>query len=392
MLTTILTGPWDFTHSLWVGGRFDGFRLGKFIGLQEAGTRQWAQSVWEMPAIGPAAIGISGTAGPDLLVSGIESDSLAGLGGNDTLIGSGGNDTLNGGGGLDSMAGGTGNDLYLVDSPSDIVVEGLNEGIDTVRFTGFNFVLPANVENMISNAPYGGLMVGNDLNNVMTGSRHNDWIVGAGGADRMKGGLGNDIYFVESRGDLVIENANAGWDAVYTDLRSYVLPSNVEELQGIAATGMRLTGNDLDNWISGDRGDDTLVGGAGRDGFAGLGGNDQLSGGTGTDFFQFWSPLGPGNVDTITDFDPLGEEFDLWRNGDGMFSALANTGYLDSWAFKVIGPGGSAVDSNDRILYNQSLGKLYYDADGSGAGAMVEFAILSNQPVLTATNFWVFDT
>lgn len=368
---------------------FDWFSITGQANLGEVAVQQWSHLVWAPLQGNPLAIIIPGTSGPDRLVSGI--GSLSGLAGDDTLIGGGGNDTLNGGSGTDSMEGGTGNDLYLVDSPSDIVVEALAGGVDTVRFTGFNFVLPANVENLISDAPYGGLMVGNELANVMTGSIHNDWIVGAGGADRMKGGLGNDLYFVEGRGDLVVENANAGWDAVYTDMRNYVLPVNVEELQGIAEADQRLTGNDLENWITGDRGNDTLVGGGGRDGLAGFGGNDVLTGGTGTDYFQFWETLGPNNIDTITDFSPLGEEMDLWRNGSGMFNALANTGYLDAWAFKVIGPGGSAEDSNDRILYNQSLGKLYYDADGSGSGAMVQFAYLPNRPVLTATSFWVFD-
>ena len=47
------------------------------------------------------------------------------------------------------------------------------------------------------------------------------------------------------------------------------------------------------------------------------------------------------------------------------------------------------LDADDRILYDASTGKLYFDADGSGAGAAVQFAILSGSPALNASDFTV---
>jgi Ca2+-binding RTX toxin-like protein len=41
------------------------------------------------------------------------------------------------------------------------------------------------------------------------------------------------------------------------------------------------------------------------------------------------------------------------------------------------------------VIYNTSTGQLYYDADGSGAGASQLIATLSGAPGLTATDIAV---
>jgi Ca2+-binding RTX toxin-like protein len=45
------------------------------------------------------------------------------------------------------------------------------------------------------------------------------------------------------------------------------------------------------------------------------------------------------------------------------------------------------LDSNDRLIYDQTTGKLYYDADGSGLGAAVQIATLSNLAALHHDDF-----
>ena len=40
--------------------------------------------------------------------------------------------------------------------------------------------------------------------------------------------------------------------------------------------------------------------------------------------------------------------------------------------------GTKAHDANDRIIYNQATGALYYDSDGTGSHAQVQFATISN--------------
>jgi len=64
---------------------------------------------------------VTGLGTADSLTGSYGDDSLDGANGNDTLVGLDGNDTLQGGTGTDSMVGGLGDDLYFVDSASDIV-------------------------------------------------------------------------------------------------------------------------------------------------------------------------------------------------------------------------------------------------------------------------------
>ena len=49
----------------------------------------------------------------------------------------------------------------------------------------------------------------------------------------------------------------------------------------------------------------------------------------------------------------------------------------------------AAPDKNDYIQYDTHTGALYYDADGSGAGAAIQFATLAGAPVMTAADFVV---
>ena len=49
----------------------------------------------------------------------------------------------------------------------------------------------------------------------------------------------------------------------------------------------------------------------------------------------------------------------------------------------------TATDTNDRVVYNTSTGSLYYDADGSGAGAAQLIATFSGNPAVAATDIVV---
>ncbi|MNU08007.1 hypothetical protein D3C72_2538740 [compost metagenome] len=61
---------------------------------------------------------------------------------------------------------------------------------------------------------------------------------------------------------------------------------------------------------------------------------------------------------------------------------------LAATAFKHLDLG--AADSNDRILYDQDRGDLYYDRDGSGtAYAAVKIAEIANFTTLTHADFFV---
>jgi Ca2+-binding RTX toxin-like protein len=265
---------------------------------------------------------INGTGGNDTLNGTSGADTINGLGGDDTLYGNGGSDTLDGGTGADTMYGGTGNDTYIVDNVGDLVVENSGEGNDTVRTTLAAYALTANVEHLrfIGAGNFTG--TGNDLNNEIYGGSGNDTLTGgdgydqlygnggddslyggAGGdvlsggtgADYMEGNAGDDVYIVDNVGDVVTEVSLEGIDWVHSNLATYTLPAEVENLQWNASGSFNGTGNGLDNLINGGGSDDTLNGADGNDELRGSAGNDSLNGGNGDDYL-----IGSSGADIYT--------------------------------------------------------------------------------------------
>ena len=51
--------------------------------------------------------------------------------------------------------------------------------------------------------------------------------------------------------------------------------------------------------------------------------------------------------------------------------------------------GASARDANDHIIYNKATSALFYEDDGTGAHAQVQFATLANKPANLAFNDFV---
>src|SRR5262245_38460845 len=100
-------------------------------------------------------------------------------------------DWLHGEGGGDTMIGGAGDDLYDVDSASDLVTENLDEGHDGV-FALLDYSLGPNIE-YVQLTGYGNLnAVGNDLNNSLRGNSGSNTLIGGLGDDTLDGG--DDIY------------------------------------------------------------------------------------------------------------------------------------------------------------------------------------------------------
>jgi len=235
---------------------------------------------------------INGTAGADNINAGAGNDSIYGLAGNDTLNGGAGNDTLDGGTGADSMIGGNGNDIFMVDDAGDILVEAAAAGTDTVRSSLASFTLANNLENLIHIGAGATMATGNAAANSITGGAGNDTLNGAdgndtldggGGTDSMVGGTGNDTYMVDDAGDILVEAATGGIDTVRSQVASFTLADNLENLIHIGAGATAVTGNGAANVLSGAAGNDTLNGAAGNDTLNGGEGSDSLIGGIGAD-------------------------------------------------------------------------------------------------------------
>jgi Ca2+-binding RTX toxin-like protein len=205
------------------------------------------------------------------------------------IYGNTGNNLLDGGAGADAMTGGVGNDVYFVDNVGDAVVENSGEGNDVV-FSTAHFGLSANVETLVLQGSADLQGYGNSQANTLYGNTGNNLLNGEAGPDTMLGGTGNDIYFVDNIGDQVIENLNAGTDAVFSTI-DYTLTANVETLVLQGSGNISGTGNALDNSLFGNAGNNVLNGGAGA---------DVLQGNGGDDIFVF--DAGQGNGDIVVDF------------------------------------------------------------------------------------------
>ncbi|MDH4378675.1 MAG: M10 family metallopeptidase C-terminal domain-containing protein [Vampirovibrionales bacterium] len=179
------------------------------------------------------------------------------------------------------LTGGLGNDTYVITDPFDTVVENANEGTDTLQTT-LNTTLGTNIENLtlLGTEAINGtgnsadnVLVGNTATNVLRGDAGNDTLNGGAGADTLIGGTGNDTYIVDHLQEVVIESASEGTDLVQSSV-SYTLSDNVENLTLTGTSGIRGTGNALNNVLTGNSAANRLDGGGGNDTLVGGAGND----------------------------------------------------------------------------------------------------------------------
>ena len=296
------------------------------------------------------------------------------------VTGNAGANTLDGGGGSDQLWGREGDDSYFADM-NDVVIEYAGQGSD-ILYAREDYILAAglSIETLATadnTATIGIDLYGNEFDNYLSGNAGANTLDGGAGSDTLWGRGGDDSYFVESN-DVVREDAGQGNDIVYAR-GSFVLGAGVSveilaTVDNNATTAINLTGNELANYVTGNAGANILNGGAGA---------DQLFGRGGVDTFAFTTLLGGGNVDQILDFVAGTDKIAV---DDAIFAGIGTPGSFNPNAFFA---GTAAHDLDDRIIYNQATGQLFYDADGSGAGAAVLFAILSGRPGLTASDFAV---
>lgn len=199
------------------------------------------------------------------------------------LTGNAGHDTLDGGAGADRLVGGAGNDTYIVDNGSDLAVESSSQGTDTV-LSSATFALGANVENLVLTGATSINGTGNSMANVLTGNAAANVLNGGGGIDTLRGGSGDDSYVVDNSSDVVIENADEGYDVVSSS-KTYKLGMHVEGLTLIGTSAINGTGNASDNTLVGNSAANVLTGSAGNDVLDGKGGADKMFGGTGDDIY-----------------------------------------------------------------------------------------------------------
>jgi Ca2+-binding RTX toxin-like protein len=163
---------------------------------------------------------------------------------------------------------------------------------------------------------------GNSGNDILAGGDGNDRLDGGVGADTMEGGGGVDSYVVDNAGDLVVELAGMGTDAVLSSV-DYALTANVEHLT-LTGKALKGTGNALANVIVGNAQANILDGGAGVDRLEGGKGDDTYVVDTWADVVLEVSGQGHDIVRSSANFVLPDHVEDLVLTGGGNIKATGN--------------------------------------------------------------------
>jgi Ca2+-binding RTX toxin-like protein len=218
----------------------------------------------------------------------------------------------------------------------------------------------------------------------------------------MIGGVGDDIYFVNSDGDAVLEEVGQGTDTVRTT-SSFTLRGNIEYLMLENGSGWitgngdagnnTIYGNDSYNSLFGDEGNDVLYGGYGNDSdflfggggndtLEGEGGGDTLNGGPGTDVMRG----GQGDDTYYVDSD---SDLTLENPGEGNDAVVASSSFTLGANIErlILAPGAGSIagvgnEQNNTIEGNASTNVI----NGRGGND-----VLHGGPGVDA-DFFVFDT
>ncbi|GAB6845309.1 Ca2+-binding RTX toxin-like protein [Methylorubrum rhodinum] len=363
---------------------------------------------------------LAGDDGDDVLKGGDGADALFGFSGQDRLEGGTGDDVLVGGAGDDTLDGGVGGAIEGDTAEYGAVRQAIRVDLNGLRETVGGKVVVyhaagaeigrdtlVSVENVVGGAR-SDVLIGDGAANRFWGGAGNDLLQGNAGADRLEGGEGGDRLeggagddlLVGGAGNDTLEGGTASDTADYGAARQAVRV----DLNGVRETvggkvvvhhasgteigrdtfvsienvvgGMRsdmLIGNAVANRLAGNNGDDTFKGG---------GGADTLTGGAGADRFVFDTKPGANDADRITDF-TVGTD-KLWLDDD-VFTGL-KAGLLAEGRFHA---GRAAHDADDRLIFDARSKSLFYDADGTGAGAQVKIATLDKVASLSASDFLI---
>jgi beta-glucanase (GH16 family) len=120
-----------------------------------------------------------------------------------------------------------------------------------------------------------------------------------GPADLMRGGAGDDTYYLKTLQDRVVETPGEGIDKIVAWQSVSLADHRDVENVTVSGDGLYAAGNDLDNIVSGGAGKEQIYGGLGQ---------DVLIGGAGADVFIVYK--GEGN-DVIADFNAAEDKLRL---------------------------------------------------------------------------------
>jgi Ca2+-binding RTX toxin-like protein len=302
---------------------------------------------------------------------------------NDAMFG---NDQINifrGHGGDDYFLESRGNDQYIGDA-----------GIDTIDFSVEEAGVSVNLANgTITHAGSSETdsvasverIAGSGLNDTIVGSAAAEFLFGQGGEDTFDGGLGNDllnggsgndtaefgswgtpppsggIFFIASQVTVRLGANGADGVATRSMLGSVLETDTLRGIENARGSNNRdlLIGNELDNNLFGEEGDDTIVGGSQLD-------IDRLTGGAGSDTFLYQSRDDSRSAkgatgDFIQDFEIGEDAIDLGALRVNAASLLIQNRVIDGINFSTV---TEDINGNGGI----DLGEFSFNVRIEGAG------------------------
>ena len=259
---------------------------------------------------------LTGDDAENVIESGGGNDRLFGGSGNDTLDGGGGMDMLTGGGGADILDGGRGMDTADYSSSTEAVQISLDGTAGTGGAAAGDML--RNIENLIGSA-YGDSLTGDDGDNMITAGAGADRLEGRDGDDVLTGGEGTDTLDGGDGVDTADYSASA--NAVQISLDGTVgtgshaegdTLSNIENLIG-SAYADTLFGDDGDNVIESEAGEDVLDGGDGTDTASYINSDVRVH----VDLKNPHQFFGHAQGDTLTNFENItGSDYGDFLHGD----------------------------------------------------------------------------
>lgn len=209
-------------------------------------------------------------------------------------------------------------------------------------------------------------VVGTRFADVFNGSSRDDHFWGGEGQDSFNGKGGFDgIWFNRQFTNQTMTGVNVDLSRATGQIINdgFGNTENAVSIEWVLGTFLadRLKGNAAGNFLEGDGGADTLIGGAGADEF-------------------YWDNSGViGPLDVITDFVRGVDHLSFGVEG---FEGMTTTLRLVN--------GTAATAALGQFIFNANNHILFWDADGTGSDAAVVVARLQNINALSAANFELF--
>jgi Ca2+-binding RTX toxin-like protein len=212
-------------------------------------------------------------------------------------------------------------------------------------------------------------------------------ILGGAGNDTLFGNAalaevfdgGDDLDYIDfTRGPAVVVALDGAFDGDGAALGDVYL--NIERVNG-SGQGDVIRGSAAANLILGMGGNDVIDGQDGADVLRGGAGIDTVTGGRGNDSFRFQALTEGGDI--ITDFSNVGGNDDRFQIVAANFGGGLVAGALAATQFQSRADN-VAQDADDRFVFRTTDQTLWFDADGTGAGAAILIADMQAGVALTS--------